>query len=389
LDKTECVGNGGEYSEGDKNCKLDMKSFTTDAARRKECDKIGAVPKGNTCATMKMYGYAPIITSEDQCSLIDSQTKMQNEVLLQMIGKECCGGKAINDICGGPRELCEGGDADFNPTKSSQFPTDPGKSAETCGTMMVYAASALPAKKQDCTDPVDGMPNVTKSNVLEFLAYHCCTSRKPAKTCGGRQESMCYGDEGGWANFVDTSYRKNCEFVDVKLSQSDCKIIGGRWETVGKHAPKCNPRDDMTDDECTKAGGTLQDVTCSQNGMLYKAVLDQAGCSAPPTADADQPTSWYVDKMGASCCNSKASRYCTISVEAATAAKAAADEAFKDAGCDTDATKAGCDTLKATKNAAAANLKKAEDAAADSGAGASVASSAAVLVAAAVAVAGF
>ena len=56
-----------------------------------------------------------------------------------------------------------------------------------------------------------------------------------------------------------------------------------------------------------------------------------------------------MNKMGASCCKSKASKVCTVSVEGATAAKAAADKAFKDAGCDTDATKAGCDTLKVSK----------------------------------------
>ena len=56
-----------------------MYSFTTDAARSKECKKIGAVPKGNTCAGLKLAGYVPIITSKDQCSLTHSKSKMQNE----------------------------------------------------------------------------------------------------------------------------------------------------------------------------------------------------------------------------------------------------------------------------------------------------------------------
>jgi len=367
LDKTECVGNGGEYDEGDKNCKLDMASFTTDAERSKECKKIGGVPRGNTCAAMKMYGQS--------C----------------FVGTECCGGKAFNDNCGGPRELCEGGDADFNPTKSSQWPTDPGESTPTCGAIMVHAASALPAMKEDCADPVPNFPNGIKGNVLDFLAYHCCTTRKPAKTCGGRQESMCPGDEGGWANFVDKSYHKECKFVDVTLSQSDCKVIGGRWKTDSRDRPECDTRDDMSEDECTKAGGTLQDVLCSQNGILYRSVLGKGAavnCSAPPTPDADHPLSWYVEKMGASCCESKTSNFCTISVEVPTAAKAAADKAFTDAGCEIDVTKAGCASLKEKKDAAAADLKKAEDA--DSRAGAtSVASAAAVLVTTAVVVAGF
>lgn len=74
-------------------------------------------------------------------------------------------------------------------------------------------------------------------------------------------------------------------------------------------------------------------------------------------------------------------------VKVATAAKELADKAFKDAGCDADATKAGCAELQKSKDATDLALKKAQAEADDESAAASTVVSVAALVAGAVAAA--
>jgi hypothetical protein len=358
-------------------------------ARQSKCDKIGGAVTQTTCGMVVGYGYVPSITSKDQCDKTNPLNNQTNKWALEYLGGRCCGGKKQNQICsgtpkGGAPKVCDA-DGDFKPGASSMMPGDAGNAPPTCEKFIEFMGSSLPRSSSECGQNIPTMGPVTKSGALTFLAYHCCKTSsggqgKANKVCP-QPKSLC---GGGWADFTDAVYRYECSGMQPATDNATCTALGGVWDANKKDCED----EDSNKEACAKAKGTLQPVYCSQNGILLGldvAGMDAKQCAAPPVPESPYPLSWYMNKMAGVCCSSKAAAACapaskstdrgtdkgaqttaaagaTLSVNDATAARDVADKAFKAAGCDTNANKTGCDTLKATKDAAEAGLRKAQNA---------------------------
>lgn len=149
-------------------------------------------------------------------------------------------------------------------------------------------------------------------------------------------------------------------FVGYVVDEAVCEAISGGTDTCAAN-PKCGYKDD--EQQCSIRGDAF---------MKAASVSKGTGVATGPASGASTASS---NTAGPAATDP------TSSVKALTAAKELADKKHKEAGCDADATKAGCADLQKAKDEAEQALKKAEAEADANSASVSTVASVATLVA--------